>query len=69
METSLLSPLIIGFVYAFNGVGIPKRFSPFIAIGIGMLMAWSLNQDLVQGMVAGLVASGLWSGGKAIVGK
>ena len=69
METTIFSPLIIGFVYAINGLGLPKRFSPFIAIGIGVFMAWTLNQDLWQGVIAGLTASGLYSGGKAVVGK
>ena len=64
METSILSPIIIGLVWAFNGLGMPKRFSPLLAIGIGLLMAWSYNQDLWQGVAAGLAAVGLWSTGK-----
>ena len=69
METSILSPIIIGLVWVFNGLGLPKRFSPLLAIGIGLLMAWSYNQDLWQGVAAGLVAVGLYSGTKATVGK
>ena len=69
METSILSPIIVGLVWAFNGMGMPKRFSPLLAIGIGVLMAWSYNQDLWQGVAAGLVAVGLYSGTKATVGK
>lgn len=69
METSILSPIIVGLVWAFNGLGMPKRFSPLLAIGIGLLMAWSYNQDLWQGVAAGLVAVGLYSGTKATVGK
>ena len=64
METSILSPIIVGLVWAFNGLGLPKKFSPLIAIGIGLLMAWSYNQDLWQGVAAGLVAVGLYSGTK-----
>ena len=64
METSILSPIIVGLVWAFNGVGMPKKLSPFLAIGIGLLMAWSHNQDLWQGVTAGLVAVGLYSTGK-----
>ena len=69
METSLFSPLIVGFVAAVNGIGLPKRFSPFVAIGVGVFIAWHFNQDLWQGVIAGLVASGLWSGTKATLGK
>ena len=69
METSILSPIIVGLVWAANGVGMSKRFSPLLAIGIGVLMAWSYNQDLWQGVAAGLVAMGLWSGTKTTVGK
>jgi len=64
METSILSPIIVGLVWAFNGMGVPKKYSPLIAIGVGVLMAWSYNQDLWQGVAAGLLAIGLWSTGK-----
>ena len=64
METSILSPIIVGLVWAGNGLGIPKKFSPLLAIGIGLLMAWSYNQDLWQGVAGGLVAVGLYSTGK-----
>lgn len=64
METSILSPIIIGLVWAANGLGLDKKYSPLLAIGIGLLMAWSYNQDLWQGVAAGLVAVGLYSTGK-----
>lgn len=67
MELSLLSPLIVGFVWAFNGLGIPKKYSPFIAVGIGVAIAYSLNEHWIQGVIAGFTAVGLWSAGKSTV--
>lgn len=73
METSILSPIIVGLVWAANGLGLDKKYSPLLAVGIGLLMAWSYNQDIWQGVAAGLVAVGLYSGTKntykAVVNK
>ena len=69
MELSLLSPLIVAFVQLFKEAVIPSRFLPVVAVALGLLLAWSFNQDLVQGIIAGFTAMGLWSGVKATVGN
>lgn len=65
METSLLAPLIMAFVEAFKQAGVPAKFAPIVALGVGVLFAFALNQDLMQGIIAGFTAVGLWSGGRS----
>ena len=64
-------PVILGLVRVVKQVGLPSRFVPLasIAIGIGLValtgVAW--QAFVVQGIIAGLAASGLWSGSKATI--
>jgi hypothetical protein len=64
-------PVILGLVQVVKQVGLPSRFAPLasIAIGIGLValtgVAW--QAFVVQGIIAGLAASGLWSGSKATI--
>lgn len=51
---------------------IPSRFLPMVSIGFGILLTglglgWS-NTAILEGLTIGLVASGLYSSGKASVG-
>lgn len=63
-------PLVLGLVAVVKSIGLPSRFAPLasIAIGAGLLAVtgavWQVA--LIQGIVVGLAASGLWSGGKAL---
>jgi hypothetical protein len=63
-------PVVVGLVAVVKSVGLPSRFAPVasIAVGIGLLsltgLAW--QAFVVQGIIVGLAASGLWSGGKAL---
>lgn len=65
-------PVALGLVSVVKSVGLPSRFAPLasIAIGIGLtalLPDLSWQATVAQGIIAGLAASGLWSGGKALV--
>jgi hypothetical protein len=63
-------PLDLGLIAAVKQVGMPSKFAPLasIALGVGLVAltgaAW--QADIAQGIVVGLAASGLWSGGKAL---
>lgn len=64
-------PLALGLVQVVKTVGLPSRFAPLTSIGIGIALvaltgvAWQIF--VAQGIIVGLLASGLWSGGKALV--
>lgn len=70
-------PIIVGLVAAIRKTGLKSKFAPAISIVLGIalnvIIGAYLGNDLVplfvQGIIAGLSASGLWSGTKATVKK
>lgn len=72
-EEAALVPIILGFVEMAKRMGVPVKFSPLVAVALGVGFALLLNGLTVDsgivGLGLGLMASGLYSGGKAIVKK
>lgn len=71
MEQTLI-PIILGLVEVIKRAGLPSRFLPLIAILLGATAYYfipGLDGSILDGIVAGLAASGLWSGSRAVVGK
>jgi len=71
-------PLIVGLVEVFKGQGLPSKRAPLAALILGLafgLLAASVEhsvtllQGSVYGIIAGLAASGAYSGGKAVMAK
>jgi L-cystine uptake protein TcyP (sodium:dicarboxylate symporter family) len=66
----ILVPVITGLVKATNSLGIPKKYSPIMAIvygilgGIFYLTPGDLLKGVLYGIVLGLSAVGLYSGTK-----
>ncbi len=66
----VLIPLILGLVELFKKAGINKRFLPFIAVLLGIIIGvvyvveLDLKQGILVGVMLGLSASGLYSGTK-----
>lgn len=64
------APLVLGLVAVIRQVGLPSRFAPLgsIILGIGLVALTGIEWQafIVQGIIVGLVASGLWSGSKAL---
>lgn len=65
----LIIPIIVGLVeVAKVSLKMPKKYSPLLAIVLGIgavaLTDVSWQAFIVQGIIAGLSASGLWSGSK-----
>ena len=66
----VIVPVIIAVVQAIKLTGwIQDHFSPLLAIGVGIIIAWlgnthgpSLGSTILTGAVYGLMASGLYSG-------
>lgn len=67
-------PLIIGIVEMFKRAGLPAKYSPFIAVAIGIslgvfFIASNIKEGIIIGAMYGLSASGLYSGTKNMVEK
>ena len=65
-------PVIVALVQGAKQMGLPGKFAPVASMvfGIGLVFltgpaGWTAVA--VQGILAGLAASGLYSGGKAVV--
>jgi len=69
-QFALLIPVIVGLVEVLRGLKIKDRFLPIVSIVLGLGLTWILGEfNILQGLVVGLSASGLYSGGKAVIGK
>lgn len=66
----VIVPIIIAVVQAVKLTGwIKDHFSPLLAIGVGIIIAWladthgpSLGSTILTGAIYGLISSGLYSG-------
>jgi len=65
-----LVPVILAMVELLKRVGIPKKFSPIVAVILGVLAGFYYlapgepKKAIFLGLVSGLSAIGLWSGTK-----
>jgi len=67
-------PLITGLVQLFKIAGLKAKYSPFLAVLLGILFgvfyfSSSIKEGVLVGLVIGLSASGLYSGSKNIMEK
>ena len=69
----VLIPVIIGLVDALKGYGLPKKWWPVVSVILGVCggVFYMFPGDWVSGVLSGLVmglsAGGLYSGGKVVV--
>lgn len=72
MTDMVLIPIIIGLVDALKGYGLPKKWWPIVSIllGVGGGVVYVHPGDfwngVLSGVVMGLSAGGLYSGGRVI---
>ena len=70
MDIISISGIVLGLVAVFSQIGLPSRFKALvaliIAVGVTLLMKGYSNAELINGVIAGLTASGLWSGVKSM---
>ncbi|MGE8203663.1 hypothetical protein ACQKP0_03800 [Heyndrickxia sp. NPDC080065] len=62
-------PLIMGIVELFKRAGLPNKYSPFVAVILGLLFGFfyiadNVKEGIIVGLMFGLSASGLYSGSK-----
>lgn len=66
-------PIVLGVVQAIKVAGLPTKWAPLTSIVLGIVAAsviggWSFSGTIVvQGVIAGLSAAGLWSGVKTTI--
>lgn len=70
MET-LIIPLVLGLTEVFKRAGVPIKYIPALSILLGVMGVVAIYgadaTNIVQGIVYGLSASGLWSGVKTVL--
>ncbi|MDF2840981.1 MAG: hypothetical protein K0Q99_1753 [Clostridia bacterium] len=70
LNDSIVVPIIISIVELAKGLGAPKKFSALIAVAAGILIGifylhpLDIKIGILEGMILGLSASGLYSGTK-----
>lgn len=75
MDLTIAVPLIMAIVQAVKTAGMSHRWAPLLSIGLGLVGFYFLlpgadtASSLFEGLVAGLTASGLYSGAKTTVTK
>lgn len=71
----VLVPVITALLEVFKRLGFfPTKTIPILSIALGLLFSFgeanAFNYTIaMNGIVSGLAASGLYSGGKAVLGK
>lgn len=76
--TAMIAPLVVAMVEAIKRSGgplIPHRVMPLVSIAVALMLVWIVppvvgwREELLTALIAGLTASGLYSGGKAVSGR
>lgn len=73
MDITLAVPVIVALVSAAKVAGLKSRFAPLLSISLGIVLFYFFGDNaeagerLFVGILAGLSASGLYSGAKATV--
>lgn len=68
-------PIIIGLVeVAKRSLNLPARLAPLLSLALGLAAGFLLHsatpqRAVIEGLILGLEAAGLYSGGKALAGK
>jgi len=64
-------PVVLGLVEVTKRVGLPARYAPLASLVFGVgaiaLTGVSWQATVIQGIIVGLAASGLWSGPKKTI--
>jgi len=79
LETTVLTALVIGLTEVVKRIGVNSKFLPLVAIVLGVGLSFGLKfldvktvngaVETVNGLIAGLMSMGIWSGVKATLGK
>lgn len=70
---AIIIAVIVGLVELLKQAGLPKKASPLVALAFGVaggviyMFPGDVKAGIFMGLVMGLSASGLYSGGKALL--
>lgn len=68
-----LVPVVLGLVQAIKMAGLSSKYAPLFSLILGVVLTVGLSTAdfaaIIQGLAVGLSASGLFSGGKAMLYK
>ena len=66
----IIIPIILGVVEVVKRAGFPVKYSPLISLVLGLIFGVifidTLKEGIIVGLMAGLSATGLYSGSKNI---
>jgi hypothetical protein len=68
----IIISMIVGITQVIKTAGVPKRFAPLVSLVVGIVLCVlyesnvDTKQSIVDGVIAGLTASGLFSGYKGV---
>ena len=67
-------PVINGLIEVAKMAGLAKRYCPLLAVGLGILLSAGIKgpqetwvQAVIDGVIIGLSAVGLYSGGRTVI--
>lgn len=71
-DITIAVPVIIALTQAFKGIALQEKYAPFLSVAFGCVLFYfmgdsTITQNLFEGLVAGLTASGLYSGTKSVL--
>ena len=74
MEILVTIPLITAIVSALKMAGLPAKYAPIASMLVGitiiaMVTDFIWTDEIILGVIMGLSASGLYSGGKTLLTK
>ena len=75
MDISLIDlslvPIVVGLVQVAKKAGLASKYAPVISVVLGIAGVWVLQNNIewISGVIIGLSASGLYSGGKTVIGQ
>lgn len=75
MDVTLIIAAIMGIIEAAKRSGMPSKWAPLLSIALGLGGSFAFGGDgelpttILEGIILGLSAAGLYSGTKAVVTK
>lgn len=65
MDTLQLSAMVFSLVEVLKMAGLPSKFAPLLSVALGIGLGFMFMLPIVDGLIAGLTASGAYAGIKS----
>jgi len=71
-DFAIVVPIIVALVSTLKITGLPGKFAPLASLALGVMIFSGVGSgdivgNIFEGVVAGLTASGLYSGTKSVI--